>query len=352
MRWIALLGLLVACSGSPASQKRDPCIASGTCPPGTWVNVTPADMMIPQFGPGPIVVDPVRPSDLYLAGGGDGVWKSTDYGNTWTQINADIGYVPMGLVIAVAPSTPATVYISAYKMIYKSLDGGVTYSTIPNDLPAELYSIAVDPSDATHLVSGLHEADGIVESTDAGQTWKLVGGADFPTGGISWYPFFRGASNHWLAIAQDGGSVVTTDDGGAHWTIPAGISGLTHAHGNAQIFQHGSSIWVPGTGGPGDGLYRSTDNGQSFDKVADGSLSVAWGSDQNVYAMWGWACAGCNLGASFQSAPLPDGSSFTKMDVPMDLVIGANHVAVTSDGTHTIFVGTMWSTGMWRYVEP
>jgi hypothetical protein len=32
--------------------------------------------------------------------------------------------------------------------------------------------------------------------------------------------------------------------------------------------------------------------------------------------------------------------------------IGANHVAVTSDGNHNIFVGTMWKDGIWRYVEP
>src|SRR4051812_41026581 len=80
----------------------DPCIAASSCPPGKWVDVTPADMVIPEFGPGPIVVDPKHPSDLYTAGGGDGVWKSTDYGNTWKKINSEIGYVPMGLIIAVA----------------------------------------------------------------------------------------------------------------------------------------------------------------------------------------------------------------------------------------------------------
>jgi hypothetical protein len=370
MRLICLL--LAACTDAPLTSSAadlapqsdlarvaDPCVAAGTCSPGQWVNVTPTAMMVPEFGPGPVVVDPARPSDLYSGGGGDGIWKSTDYGNTWTKINDEIGYVPMGLIIAVAGTTPATVYVSSYKQIYKSLDGGAHFTTIANDLPSELYSISIDPNDNQHLISGLHEADGLVESKDSGQTWKLLNGSNFPSGGISWYPFFvdsgspAATAKTWLAIAQNGGSATVTRDGGASWTIPSGISGLNHAHGNAQIFQQGSSIWVPGGGGPdGDGIYRSTDGANSFTKVADGAFSVVWGTSKNVYAMWGWACANCDLGANFSSAPLPAGDHWTKQSVPSDLVIGANHMAVTSDGNHQIFVGTLWSTGLWRYLEP
>jgi hypothetical protein len=38
--------------------------------------------------------------------------------------------------------------------------------------------------------------------------------------------------------------------------------------------------------------------------------------------------------------------------VPAALTWGANSVATTTDGTHNIFVGSMWATGLWRYVEP
>ena len=237
------------------------------------------------------------------------------------------------------------------------MDGGLTFVDVPNDLPSELYSIAVDPYDDAHLVSGLHEADGIVESTDGGETWEILAGTGFPSGGISWYPFFvdtgtAGTTRQtWLAIAQNGGSATVTRDGGATWTIPNGIEGLVHPHGNAQIFQRGDLLFVPGTGGPGDGLYRSSDLGISFTRVTDGGLAIAWGTAANVYAMWGWACAGCDLGASFRVSPLP-GDTWTEPEVPADLVIGANHVAVTSDGTHDVFVGTMWAAGIWRYVEP
>ena len=339
----------------------DPCIAANTCTPGTWIDVTPSAMTIPQYGPGPVVVDPARPTDLYV-GGGSGVWKSTDYGNTWTQTNTEIPYVPMGLVLAVAGTQPAaTVLIAGENVLYKSTDGGATFAMLPNTLPAELYSLQVDPYDDQHLISGLHEMDGLVESIDGGATWNAITSASFPTGGISWYPFFLDTGTDattrtsWLAIAQDGASVAVTSDGGGSWTIPSGIAGLQHAHGNAQIFQSGQTLLVPGiagTGTTGQGVFRSDDLGATFTKALDGAYSVAWGTQANAYAMWGWACADCDLGASFSVAALPGTASWSMPTVPAALNIGANHVAVTSDSQHAIFVGTAWSTGIWKYVEP
>jgi hypothetical protein len=334
----------------------DPCIAANTCPPGEWIDVTPEGLAALEFGPGPVVVDPGHPSDLYMGGGGDGIWRSTDYGNTWSKINDTIGYVPMGLVIAVAGTEPATVWVAGYEVVYRSTDGGVNFESIPIDLPAELYSFAIDPYDDTHLVSGLHEADGIVESEDGGLTWQIVGGAGFPGGGRSWYPFFLDTGDAgttrgtWFAIAQDGGSATITRDGGATWTVPAGIDGLQHPHGNAQVFQQGDTIFAGGTAGPGGGVYRSTDFGDSFSRVLEANVGIVWGSPTRVYSMWGWACSGCDLGATFSTAALP-GDDWSMPPVPEALIIGANHVAVTSDGTHQIFVGTMWSSGVWRYVE-
>jgi photosystem II stability/assembly factor-like uncharacterized protein len=347
-----------AAGGTRAQPPPDPCIVAGSCPAGVWVNVSPPGEEIPEFGFGPVVPDPDLPSALYMSGGGDGLWKSADYGNSWNKINADIPYAPMGYVLAVLPGTPKKLIAAGYKQNYVSIDGGQTFDEVPIDLEDSLYSLQVDPYDGTHLLSGIHEQDGIVESTDGGQTWSRVGTAGFPGGGISWFAFFLDTGDAqttratWLAIAQNGASVIRTSDGGKTWTTPQGIAGLNHAHGNAQIFQSGQSVWVPGTGGPGDGLYKSTDLGLTFTRVLEGGLSVAWGTKKNVYAMWGWACSGCDLGASFAVAPLPEGDTFTKPEVPAELVIGSNHMVVTSDGQHDIFVGTMWSTGVWRYVEP
>jgi hypothetical protein len=370
---IALVLFLVACASDGAGKPLppDPCIAAGTCPAGMWVNVTPSDMSptvlapaMGAFGPGAIVADPTHPTDLYIGAGNDGVWKSTDYGSTWMHINTDIPGSPIGVPIAVAGTTPATVWINAatgHGEVFKSIDGGVTFVMMGGGQTADLYSIKVDPNDPMHLVSGLHEADGLVESTDGGMTWHAVGGAGWPAGGISWFPFFvdtgdAGSTRRtWLAIAQDGASVVKTSDGGATWTVPAGIAGLQHPHGCSQMFQTGTTIFASGLYGPdqGQGVYRSTDNGDTWmlDDQGVAPEAVVWGSAKNVYAMWGWACSDCNLGTNFETSPLP-GSAWTAATAPSELAIGPNSLAVTSDGTHTVFVGVMWAMGIWRYVEP
>jgi hypothetical protein len=342
----------------------DPCVAAGRCPPGVWTNVTPAGMAAADlrpaknaFGPGSIVGDPARPSDLYVGGSKSGLWKSSDYGNTWAQINTRIPDVPRGTVIAVAGTTPATVWAAGYNTLHKSVDGGVTFKETRLDL--SLYSLKVDPSDPTHLISGLHEADGIVESIDGGATWRKVGGAGFPAGGVSWYPFFITSPDAattrrtWFAIAQNGASAITTRDGGQTWTIPKGLAGLQHPHGNAQMFQWDDTLFVAGTNGPGQGVYRSTDRGASWARVDSGQSpqAIVWGTAKNVYAMYAWACSGCNLGTQFESAPQP-GVSWSKVAVPSELVMGPNSLVVTNDGTHSVFVGLMWDQGLWRYVEP
>jgi hypothetical protein len=118
------------------------------------------------------------------------------------------------------------------------------------------------------------------------------------------------------------------------------------------MYQDGANLFVGGIYGPGQGVYRSTDRGATWAGVSgDAAVAVVWGTAANVYSMWAWACSNCDLGAGFMSAPQP-GTTWAPRQVPANLDIGASHVAVTSDGTHTIFVGVMWAAGVWRYVEP
>jgi hypothetical protein len=339
----------------------DPCVAANTCPPNTWVSVTPTGITIPPEGLRSLVPDPLHPSDLFLGSGAAGIWKSTDYGNTWKMINAGFGYVAQGLCLAVLPTNPATLLIampSGVGKIHKSTDGGGTFRTTGGGLPGDLYSFAVDPYDGTHLISGFHEQDKIAESTDSGETWHVVVTSGFPTGGVSWYPQFidTGAAattrKTWLAIAQNGGSPAMTHDSGATWTIPTGLQGLTHPHGNAQIFQRGSTIFIGGQSGPaGDGVYRSTDMGATFTRVSTQTpAAVVWGTANHVYSMYAWSCYDCTINPNFMVSSA-SGDVWTSPAVPTAMRMGADHVAVTSDGTHQIFVAAMRNAGLWRYVE-
>lgn len=340
----------------------DPCTASGTCPPNTWVNVTPMGITIPPEGLRSVVADPLRPADFYMSSGAAGVWKSSDYGNQWKLINKGFGYVAQGLCLTVLPSQPAATLLigaaCACGRVHKSTDGGATFRDAGGGLPGDLYSFQVDPYDGKHILSGFHEKDGIAESTDGGETWKVVGTGGFPSGGVSWYPYFidTGApettAKTWIAIAQNGGSPTVTRNGGAAWTVPDGSKGLIHPHGNAQIFQRGSSIFIGGDNGPaGGGIYRSTDHGATFSKVGGNTkVAVVWGTPSHVYSMYAWSCFGCPIDPNFMVGSA-NGDTWTTPGVPKTMLMGADHVAVSSDGKRYIFVAAMRSSGLWRFVE-
>ena len=181
----------------------DNCVEAGTCLLGTWINVTPSNL-----DPSVLQTDGecVRPwvhrcqSAACKAGctsrgprppHPQGVWKSTDYGATWSQVNSQI---TGAYSLAVAGTDPATIWSGEWGSTgkaYRSTDGGQTFTVVgQGGLAADLYSITADPYDTNHLISGLHEADGIVESTDGGDSWHVAVGSNWPSGGISWYPFF------------------------------------------------------------------------------------------------------------------------------------------------------------------
>ena len=355
-------------SGAPAPLPR----ALGT--PGVWEKVTSPNMDAklfanPNFGIGSIVTDPARPTDLYVGGYGS-IWKSTDYGLNWRKLDSrpNPPSLPLGHVLAVAGTTPATLWMasaSGEKHVYKSTDAGLTF-TLTGSIPeqpdaAELYSIVVDPQAPAHLLSGLHEQDRLVESTDGGETWHFVSGRGWPSGGNSWFVYFvdtgvaASSRKTWFAIGQNKGCAVLTKDGGKTWAKPAGLDCLTHPHGSSSFYQHGQTLFVAGVDASNSGgVYRSTDLGEHWTRVAEGSGGVVWGSSKNVYAMWGWACSGCGLGEGgpqYQTAPQP-GDTWSKGTLPKELNWGPNSVATTSDGQRTIFVGSMWATGLWRFIEP
>jgi len=359
----------VALGGKPHIGPLEP--AKGTV--GVWEEVTSPDMPAAFFtgkdayGAGNIVSDPGHPADMYVGGYGS-LWKSTDYGLTWHKIDSKPNppYLPLGHVLAIAATEPATLWIANLggggDKVFRSTDAGLTFTLtgkLAEDPKADnLYSIIVDPNDPRHLISGLHEQDKVLESIDAGDTWKFASGTGWPSGGKSYFPYFVDTGDPattrttWFAIGQDGGSAVMTSDSGKTWSMPKGLEKLTHPHGSSNFYQIDKSLFVAGKDGPGgEGVYRSTDLGKNWTQVVKKSGSIVWGTPKNLYAMWGWACGTCTDGAQFQMAAQP-GDTWTQPAVPDKLNWGPNSVAVTSDGKHSVMVGSMWATGLWRFVEP
>ena len=97
-------------------------------------------------------------------------------------------------------------------------------------------------------------------------------------------------------------------------------------------------------------MYRSADWGATFTRTSNTVAAVAWGTPNHVYAMWGWSCFGCAIDPKFQIGS-KSGDNWTLPGVPAGITMSADTIAVTSDGSHYIFVGAFKSDGVWRYVE-
>ena len=134
---------------------------------------------------------PSQPNVFYIGVVDGGVWKTDDYGRTWTPIFDHEPTQSIG-AIAVAPSDPNIVYVASGEGlqrpdlsvgdgIYKSTDAGKTWAHLGLRDGQQIPALAVDPHNPNRLFAavlghpyGPNEERGIFRSTDGGQTWKKV----------------------------------------------------------------------------------------------------------------------------------------------------------------------------------
>jgi photosystem II stability/assembly factor-like uncharacterized protein len=124
----------------------------------------------------PWLQDPQQPNILYS--GFQNVWKSPDKGQTWNKISTwGTGYID---AIAVCPSNDQYIYVSEITGVYRSTNGGSTWTSISSGLPlgsAFLYNLATDyfnPSHVFAVFSGWNASDKVYESFNAGSTWTNI----------------------------------------------------------------------------------------------------------------------------------------------------------------------------------
>jgi photosystem II stability/assembly factor-like uncharacterized protein len=357
-------------------------VSRGT--PGVWENVTPAGINLDKaaYGLTPggdncgvedVLVDPVKPSDLYAFACFQGVWRSTDFGYTWTQLRKDSPWqLQYGSAIdpstARDPNTPPTLYTGGSNAtgIFKSTDGGVSWTShrLPDSFGdfsyQEVYTVNIDPYDNQHLLVGFHIAKDIGESTDGGITWSKSATPD--ADGSLYYAYFidtgeaRTTRLTWLAVPMMLGKSRTlrTTDGGKTWTR---LDMFQHVHGNSQIFDAGGGrVYLAGVNPTG--LFKSTDYGATFTKLAEGTGAV--GEDGSIVATSkffyasageGWGTVASPLSPGLQRAPRGSDATWSTVSAP-GMVDGSKRIAVTHDAAHSILVGGNWHAGIWRYVEP
>ncbi len=173
---------------------------------------------------------------------GDGVFKTTDGGRTWSSVGlAETQHISR---VRVHPTNPDIVYVAAQghtfgpnaeRGIYKTSDGGKTWSKIlsRNDSTGAS-DLAMDPSNPEVLYAAFWQAQrfpwklvsggaggGIFKTTDGGQQWtELTRNPGLPRGllgniGLAVSPVRP--SRVWALIEADSGGVYRSDDGGATW---------------------------------------------------------------------------------------------------------------------------------------
>jgi photosystem II stability/assembly factor-like uncharacterized protein len=132
---------------------------------------------------------PTQPNIFYMAQVNGGVWKSDDYGRTWRPIFDSQPTQSIG-AIAVAPSDPNIVYVasgeglqrpdlSVGNGIYRSTDAGLTWTHLGLRDGQQIPALAIDPRDPNHLYAavighpyGPNPERGVFTSTDGGVTWS------------------------------------------------------------------------------------------------------------------------------------------------------------------------------------
>ncbi|MGH8016509.1 MAG: WD40/YVTN/BNR-like repeat-containing protein, partial [Candidatus Zixiibacteriota bacterium] len=144
---------------------------------------------------------PTQPNVFYIGVNNGGVWKTDDYGRTWKSIFDD---APTGSVgdIAVSPSQPEVIYIgtgeglhrpdlSVGDGIFKSTDGGKTWTHVGLADVQQVGRLIVHPTNPDIVfVAGLghpygpNEERGVFRTTDGGRTWQKVLYINHNTGAI------------------------------------------------------------------------------------------------------------------------------------------------------------------------
>jgi photosystem II stability/assembly factor-like uncharacterized protein len=244
---------------------------------------------------------PHQPNIFYMAAVNGGVWKTTDFGRTWAPIFDD---QPTGSIgaIAVAPSDANVVYVgsgeglarpdlSVGDGLYKSTDGGASWTHLGLRDGQQIPMIAVDPRDANRLFVavlghpyGPSAERGIYRSTDGGRSFERVLGADENTGGsdleldphnpdIVYACLWEERQGPWENGAWAGtrGGIFKSADGGKTWRqLGAGLPAEGVVQADVAVAPSDPARVYATVASPrGVGIYRSDDGGDTWTRITD-----------------------------------------------------------------------------------
>ena len=243
---------------------------------------------------------PSQPNVSYIGFDNGGVWRSTDYGNTWTPLFDKQSTGSIG-AIAVASSDPNVIYVGSGAGIirpdlatgdglYKSTNAGATWTKIGLPDSQMIAAIDIDPKDPNRFFVavlghpyGPNEERGIFRSTDGGRTLQKVLFKDAYTSGnevkidpsnpntvyasmwVQQQSYIEGG-----AFGGTGGGMFKSTDGGTTWKqLTDGLPDIIQSNfaistSNSKVLYAAIAGQAPAGGGGGIGLYKSTDGGDHW----------------------------------------------------------------------------------------
>ncbi|MBV9010192.1 MAG: glycoside hydrolase [Verrucomicrobia bacterium] len=243
---------------------------------------------------------PSQPNVFYMAAVNGGVFKSDDFGRTWTPIFDDQPTASIG-AIAVAISDPNVVYVGSGEGlhrpdlsigdgVYKSIDAGKTWTPLGLRDGQQIAQIAVDPHDANRLFVavaghpyGPNLERGIYRSLDGGKTFEKVLGNDENVGGsdvlidpanpqIVYASLWESREGPWENSVWNGpgGGIFKSIDGGKTWTqLRGGLPGDI-VQANLAIAPSAPRTLVAAVRDmKKSGIFRSDDAGETWRKITD-----------------------------------------------------------------------------------
>ncbi len=248
-RTALLTAALLLCMLPHRTACADPTLQQSVLQSMQWRSVGPANM---GGRISDIAVDPQNSYTWYIALATGGVLKTTNNGTTWQAV---FDHEPVGSVgaVAIAPSNPKIVWVGTGEAngrnssswgdgVYKSTDGGQSWTHMGLNKTREIGRIVIDPKnpDIVYVAAagdlwGYHKARGVYKTTDGGKTWQHVLNLGPETGAID------------VALGPEGSHVV----------LAAAYSRLRTPWGYRSLNDR-------------NGIYRSDNDGKTWTHITSG----------------------------------------------------------------------------------